>query len=540
MKKNLSIIIVHWNTHDYLRKLLTFLSFQQNFQIIVVDNASKKPPAEIKKEYPDIQLIQNNFNRGYAFACNQGATKALGPARRSFNEGGEWLLFLNPDIEINPQQITDLVKYAEKNNLDACSVKTNNSYQKPLPFLLSLLIEFTPLVKLVSLGLFSQKTLFGGCLLIKSNVLECLGGWDERFFLWFEDSDLTLRLIKNQYKIGWFNLAIQHSGGASFKKLNKQNQRDIFFHSMDIYAKKHFSLFGRLIISLLKKKYTARKLLPELQNITSITIPNLKKNLLKSFLKKNEKCLTSTPGVEWTVVTSSIKYESVWDWRRQYPEIRFIPFEENKGFASTVNIGFRVATGKWIGTINDDIILTINWLKNLVNCVDKLTGSINPVIEKENGEIESMGIKLLVKGKAEPIIRYLSGNGRAVQVPKSYYEVDATNAAAVIYSKTGLNKVGLLDEKFGSYLEDIDLSLRLTRAGYKNIVSLKSRVKHVGQSSSKDLGIKKQLYDFRNWVYVILKNWSLKELVLNLPGIIIERLRNISGILKSLFKTNSN
>ena len=125
-----------------------------------------------------------------------------------------------------------------------------------------------------------------------------------------------------------------------------------------------------------------------------------------------------------------------------------------------------------------------------MNCVDKLTGSINPVIEKENGEIESMGIKLLVKGKAEPIIRYLSGNGRAVQVPKSYYEVDATNAAAVIYSKTGLNKVGLLDEKFGSYLEDIDLSLRLTRAGYKNIVSLKSRVKHVGQSSSKDLGIK--------------------------------------------------
>ena len=541
MKQNLSIIIIHWNTPDLLKKQLFLLKKNNNLQIIIIDNASEKPLNWLSKDFPKIQLVQNKFNRGYAFACNQGVVKTVGePARHaSQDEAGGWLLFLNSDIEIKPKQITDLINYAEKNSLDACSVKTNVFYQKPLPSLFSLLIEFTPINRLIGVGIFPIKTLFGGCLLIKTEVLKSLGGWDERFFLWFEDSDLTCKLIQNKNKIGWLNLPIKHKGGESFKKLETQLKKDIFFHSMDIFAKKHFSFFGRLIISLLKKMYTARKLLPELQNITSITIPNLKKNLLQSFLKNNEKCLNSTlnstPGVEWTVVTNSIKSASVWDWRKRYPDVRFIPIDKNKGFASTVNIGFRVASGKWIGTINDDVILTKNWLKNILSCVDELTGSINSVIEKDDGEIESMGIKLLAKGRAEPITGYLSNNGRAVQVPKKCYEVDATNAAAVIYSKAALNKVGLFDEKFGSYLEDIDLSLRLKKARYKNIVSFKSRVIHVGQSTSRNLGWKKEYYDFRNWILVIIKNWSLSEFVINFPAIFMERLRNLSGIIKNVF-----
>ena len=117
-------------------------------------------------------------------------------------------------------------------------------------------------------------------------------------------------------------------------------------------------------------------------------------------------------------------------------------------------------------------------------------------------------------------------------------EVDATNAAAVIYSREALNKVGVFDEKFGSYLEDIDLALRLKRAGYKNIVSLKTKITHLGQSTSKDLKWRKQYLDFKNWILVILKNWSIQDLILNFPGILIERLRNFSAFLKILFSNN--
>ena len=212
--------------------------------------------------------------------------------------------------------------------------------------------------------------------------------------------------------------------------------------------------------------------------------------------------------------------------KKKYPQVRFIPIEKNYGFASTVNIGFRASSGRWLGTINDDVILNDNWLKNLLTGTDESLGSINPIIKKTNGDIESMGIKILSKGKAEPITKMAIGK---------YSQVNATNAAAVIYSKESLNKVGIYDENFGSYLEDVDLSLRISRLGYKNLVSLKSEVIHIGQSTSKDLNWKKQYLDFKNWILVICKNWSLKELIVNLPAIIIERLRNLSGILKSFF-----
>lgn len=514
MEKNVSIIIIHWNTPELLRKqLISLTSNIKTSELIVIDNASKESLDWINKDFSQVQLIQNKLNRGYAFACNQGTIQSR----------GEWLLFLNPDVEISNDQIKQLVEYAKKNNLDACSPKTTHSYQKPLPTWFSLLSEFTPLVKLVPLNLFAQKTLFGGCLLIKAEVLKTLGGWDERFFLWFEDSDLTVRLTKNGYRIGWFSAPIKHLGGTSFKTLDNQLQRDIFFQSMDIFARKHFSLFGKFIVSLIKKRYSKRKLLPKLSKETNITIPNLKLNLLKYFFEKNKNIL-HTSGVCWTVITSSLNNMTIWQWRKRYPDIRFIPIEENKGFASTVNIGFRVSAGNWLGTVNDDIILSRNWLTNLLFCKKDETGSINSTIYKESGDIESAGITVRPNGKAYPLKKLTS---------ESCFEVDATNAAAVIYSQEAINKVGLFDEKFGSYLEDIDLSLRLKRMGYNNLVSLKSTVTHLGQETSKELGWKKQYYDFKNWILVILKNWGIRQLVLNFPAIFIERLRNLSGVFKS-------
>ena len=526
MKKTVSIIIVHWNTPKSLKSQLKILSQSKNFQIIVIDNASKESIGWVKKDFPSVELIVNKLNRGYAFACNQGVIKSE----------GRLLLFFNPDVEIEPDQLNEMIEYAEENHLDACSVKTTNSYQKPLPSWLSLLIEFTPMNRFIGANIFSIKTLFGGCLLIKSEVLKSIGGWDERFFLWFEDSDLTLRLLKNNYKIGWINLAIKHSGGESFKKLDQQFKRDVFFHSMDVYAKKHFSFFGNIIVSLIKRKYTQRKLLPSLFDGISITVPNTKVELLSNFFENNKQVVSKSPytsGVQWVVVTSSIVNSDIWDWRSRYPEVSFIPIEKNNGFASTVNIGFRVSTGKWVGTVNDDIILSRNSLNDILICTNQSVGSINPIILNREGSVESIGVKVLSKGKAEPIKVVKTEDDRIlVNQPNRCLIVDATNAAAVVYFKEALNKIGLFDEKFGSYLEDIDLSIRLKRGGYKNVVSLKSKVIHIGQSSSKDLGIKKQFYDFRNWIYVIFKNWSLADIVFNFPSIFIERLRNISGLIK--------
>jgi len=247
MKKQLTIIIIHWNTPDLLKQQLKVLTAKKDFQVIVVDNNSDFSINDLEEKYKQVKFILNEKNHGFAYACNQGLKIAE----------TKWLLFLNPDVAISIDQAEEMIKYAEKKNLVALSPSfKSDDYQKPIPSVFSLLAEFTPLKYLVPLSIFKHKTLVGGCLMIKKQALNKVDGWDTDFFLWFEDSDLSKRLIKDDYKIGFYPEAISHLGGEALKKLEEEEQRKIFFTSMQTYAKKHFSLFGQLIVKLLKKRYT--------------------------------------------------------------------------------------------------------------------------------------------------------------------------------------------------------------------------------------------------------------------------------------------
>ncbi len=511
-----SAIIIHWNTPELLKKQLAGL-VHDSLEIIVVDNNSSGWNDAIRKEFPAVRFIRNRQNRGFAMACNIGASQAA----------GKWLLFLNPDVQISSEQIFLMINGAETEGYDACSpVPDSDNYRKTIPTGNSLLQEFTPLGKLFRNN-GKPYTLTGGCLLIKNDVLKKIGGWDERFFIWFEDSDLSKRLNDNNFKIGWIDIKISHEGGASFKQLNEQVKRDIFFHSMDVYAQKHFSVWGKMTTAFIRKRYSKRKVLPILQNGASITVPNMKPEILTKFLSDNQE-FTETVD-ELIIVSSGISGDEFWNLRRKYPDIRFVVLEKNRGVASTINIGMRVSTGRWIGTVNDDTILTQNWIQKCLEHDGADVGVLNPLIYHPEGDMETAGVKVFKKGKAVAVSEL-----SAEMMNKSAVETDAVNGAVVLYKNKALQDAGLFDERFGSYLEDIDLSLGLKRKGWKNIVCLDTKVIHIGHATSAQTIWKiKPWLDFRNWIYVILKNWSFKDLILHAPEILIERLRNVSGIIKA-------
>ncbi len=229
--KNVSVIIIHWNTPGELKRQMAKLKPSGMIEIIVVDNHSGK-----KIRVPKgITLIQNSSNRGFAAACNQGAAVAK----------GEWLFFLNPDTHISTTNVLTCIEKARKPGLDAGSLSpSSGDYQKPLPSALSLLVEFSPLRRFIPLSLFGTKTLFGGGLFIKRTVFKKIGGWDEHFFLWFEDSDITQRLLAGGYRIGWVKIPFAHKGGASFVNIPEKKRRRIFFTSMSQYAHKNFNAIG--------------------------------------------------------------------------------------------------------------------------------------------------------------------------------------------------------------------------------------------------------------------------------------------------------
>jgi len=261
----------------------------------------------------------------------------------------------------------------------------------------------------------------------------------------------------------------------------------------------------------------------------SLIVPNLKLTQLEFFFKKNWRVLEAelkTRQLQLIVVTSALETEELDQWKNKYPSVGFIRIEKNYGFAMTVNVGFCLASGQWVGTVNDDVILTAGWWRSCLAAANEKTGSLNPVIFNLEGQVESAGIKVLPKGKAEPMKKVLKLD-RAV--------VDATNGACVLYRQEALKTVGFFDRRFGSYLEDIDLSLRLTRAGWENVVCYQAKVTHLGHASSGTVQTwHKAWLDCKNWWWVILKNWSLATWLRHGPAILLERGRNLSGLFKSL------
>jgi GT2 family glycosyltransferase len=493
--------------------MLMSLKPSNSVDIVVVDNNSKDSPQKLVKKFPEVTFLFNKRNKGYGAACNQGV----------LHTKGDWLFFLNPDLTIDNETIKKCAQEAVEKNLDAASPQSKKSgYNKPVPSLASLFIEFSPLQRIIPQSFFPKKTLFGGALLIKRNVFMKLKGWDERFFVWFEDSDITKRLMNSGAHIGQLSIEISHIGGESFKNLSAESRYAYFFHSLDIYLKKHHSRLTQKIIGVITQRFWKGNIYPKIHEGISMVVPNMRNELLHNFLKENKGQLHHVD--EWIVVSSSIDFIDIWKLREQFPEIRFIALEKNDGFAATVNVGMRVATGKYIGTCNDDVLLT----QDSFSYIEKIptdTGSINPIIFSTDETIESAGIIVLPKGKAMPI---------KIIPDMEFQEVDATNGACVVYTRKALELVGLFDENFGSYLEDIDLSLRISRAGYGNYVHNASHITHRQHQTSKKLGLKKQWWDFKNWILVICKNWSLPALFQNAPAIFVERLRNISGIIKAI------
>ncbi len=121
-----SIIIPHWNGIETLSECIQSLikTRFKSYEIIIVDNASSDGSQKwIKQEYPNIILIENNKNYGYAGGCNIGATKAK----------GELIVFLNNDTIQDPDWLATMVEFIDKNkNIAAVQPKILNYYNKSI------------------------------------------------------------------------------------------------------------------------------------------------------------------------------------------------------------------------------------------------------------------------------------------------------------------------------------------------------------------------------------------------------------------------
>ena len=490
------------------------VEFADRFPVYVLEN---NPAAKEKGEEKNVSLIHSPINTGFSKAANEGWRRAQ----------TEYLLFLNDDCLITPEQIQLLLTEMETKRLDAVSPvlvnqagKIQQSYQQALPTFTELAIAWSPLHRLFKLPK-TELTLPGACLLIRRQVLEELGGWDERFWLWWEDADLSYRLKQAGYSFEICeNILVEHIGAESFAPLETEWKQQVFFHSLRLFADKHFSSWQSRVIKKLTRRFDRHYLYPVDPALrASIVVPNMRKELLSSFLEHHASSWDQKKD-ELIIVTSA---RGVSELQTKYPWVVWIQLEHNKGFADTVNIGLRRARGQWLGTVNDDVILPDDWLKKLIEAAQPQAGSLAPVVRRPSGEVESAGVSYQIRGKAEPV----------TAIHSESTNTDTVNAAAVLFKHEAVEDVGLFDERFGSYLEDVDLGLRLRRAGWKNQVVSKVEVIHLGHQTSSSRPLYTYWLNVKNWWLLLLKNYSLKQWLSNLGPILLERGRNISGLLKT-------
>ncbi len=212
-----SIIILTYNqlqfTKECIYSIRKFTS-QENYELIVVDNASTDGTVEWLQVQPDILLVKNTKNEGFPRGCNQGIKKAK----------GENILLLNNDVVVTAHWLTNLLRclYARKDTAAVGPVTNNASYYSTIPIHYSDLQEMQEFADLNNQS--DEKKweerlkLIGFCMLIKKIVLKEIGFLDERFTPGnYEDDDLSLRMCKEGYKLYLCkDTFIHHYGSVSW------------------------------------------------------------------------------------------------------------------------------------------------------------------------------------------------------------------------------------------------------------------------------------------------------------------------------------
>jgi GT2 family glycosyltransferase len=263
---DLSIIIVNYNVKEFLQNLIHSIEKASNnlsTEIIVVDNASTDGSVElIKSKFPSIILIENKSNLGFGKANNQGLKIS----------NGNFILLLNPDTIVSEETFLKMIEFF-KNNPEAglATPKILNpdgslqlGCRRSFPGPWTSFCKVTGLSNLLpNSRIFARYNLTylpenqtnevdaisGSFMMMKREVYEKVGGFDEQFFMYGEDLDLCYRIQKAGFKVFYVHSTqIIHYKGESTKRSDIDELR-VFYEAMRVFVKKH--LATSFVVSLI-------------------------------------------------------------------------------------------------------------------------------------------------------------------------------------------------------------------------------------------------------------------------------------------------
>jgi GT2 family glycosyltransferase len=256
---DLSVVIVNYNVKHFLEQCLCSVEKAMGYdkfevEVLVIDNHSQDHSLDyLQPIFPCVKFISNDRNVGFAKACNQGWEVAK----------GKYVLFLNPDTIVAEDCFSKCISFLETHpDAGAVGVKmldghgkflkeSKRAFPSPVTSLFKLFgfARVFPKSKTFSsyhLGHLHEDrnhevdVLAGAFMMLRRKVLEEVGSFDEVFFMYGEDVDLSYRIQKAGYKNYYIAEAnILHFKGESTKK-GSLNYVRMFYNAMSIFVRKHY------------------------------------------------------------------------------------------------------------------------------------------------------------------------------------------------------------------------------------------------------------------------------------------------------------
>lgn len=255
VRTELAVVVVNYNAGDFLTRCVASVfdgAGGLSLDVLVIDNASRdRSVRRAVEEHPRMRLIENPDNRGLSAAWNQGAAATDAP----------WILFLNPDAEIWAGDLEAFVKVGEAHpdvallgpmvrNADGSIYESGRTFpsvgQAVGHAFLGPLAPGNRFTRTYTNAGWDRRSerevdwVSGACMLIRRSAFEQAGGFDEGFWLYGEELDLTTRLRDAGWNVLYTpELEIIHEGGVS----TGRSRRTYVMHSASIYRyyRKHRS-----------------------------------------------------------------------------------------------------------------------------------------------------------------------------------------------------------------------------------------------------------------------------------------------------------
>ncbi len=246
----LSVIIINWNTRELVLECMDSVyrtTEGLDFEVILVDNGSTDGSVDaVRRRFPQAVVVANPENLGFAGACNRGVERAR----------GRYLAILNSDTVLTPSSLKTLVEFMDANpRVAICAPQLLNmdgTLQNSIANLPTLATEL--LNKSLLRRLFPERypgkelrietpveveSVIGACMVIRKKALDEVGGFDEDYFFFLEETDLCVRMHRNGWKVVFHpGVRVYHLQGASAKRVNTRARVE-YWRSRYIFFKKH-------------------------------------------------------------------------------------------------------------------------------------------------------------------------------------------------------------------------------------------------------------------------------------------------------------